>query len=414
MKKSLITFLTALSLIFVMSCSNGSSSSSEADDSGTGTENESGTGTGTTTPTTPPASNVTIIFDENNGQENAQKVTKSLAITASLPTADELHFAHPNAYTFVGWGTTSTAAETEIVGSDYAAQLFNQGKTSATLYAVWGSSSSGSLSLPETYHLGTIVLADGTFLEPESEELSAWISNGEDASNPAVGVLAYSKHNNSVDKWYDLEYRTDLIEASSKSELYMVSVYCAQQLTYAKEGAEGASKEISSCLPNGAASGNILRQNVTSFTGEVDGSKNHAALTGAVTDYATAGNYPYDEWASKYGTEEGWAICNVDTTSYSNNNIIVIPSTSKYAGGWYVPSIAELCVMYANDAYSRNSGSAIVDALKTIQEARGGRGCNGRTADRNFSTYNDYEKCFRSAVSSSDASATTRWHFVAG
>ena len=62
------------------------------------------------------------------------------------------------------------------------------------------------------------------------------------------------------------------------------------------------------------------------FTGDLDGSDNWQALCEAVDDEETSGKYPAWEWVN----------------AYAKNNAL----SGEYAQGWYLPTVAELSMLY--------------------------------------------------------------------
>ena len=82
------------------------------------------------------------------------------------------------------------------------------------------------------------------------------------------------------------------------------------------------------------------------FTGNLDGRHNWMALCAAVDDEGTVGNYPAWEWVNAYA-----ATANL---------------TEDYASGWYLPTVAELCMLYrtkdtVNSALEAAGGMKISD-----------------------------------------------------
>ena len=82
------------------------------------------------------------------------------------------------------------------------------------------------------------------------------------------------------------------------------------------------------------------------FTGNLDGSHNWMALCTAVSDERMSGNYPAWEWVNAYA-----ATANL---------------TEDYAIGWYLPTVAELCMLYrtkdtVNSALEAAGGMKIAD-----------------------------------------------------
>ncbi|WP_287281403.1 hypothetical protein [Treponema sp.] len=84
------------------------------------------------------------------------------------------------------------------------------------------------------------------------------------------------------------------------------------------------------------------------FSGDTDGSNNWQVLCNAVNDEDTSGNYPAWEWVNAYAT----------TTA----NL-----TGDYVSGWYLPTVAELSMLYrvkdtVNAALEAAGGTKIADA----------------------------------------------------
>ena len=82
------------------------------------------------------------------------------------------------------------------------------------------------------------------------------------------------------------------------------------------------------------------------FSGDLDGSDNWQALCDAVSDEGTSGNYPAWEWVNAYATTANLTV--------------------DYASGWYLPTVAELSMLYrvkdtVNSALEKAGGTAIAD-----------------------------------------------------
>ena len=109
--------------------------------------------------------------------------------------------------------------------------------------------------------------------------------------------------------------------------------------------AEGYSTNITAiqCTPSESGSGKAATE---TFTGDLDGSDNWQALCEAVSDEGTSGNYPAWEWVNAYA---------------STANL-----TEDYASGWYLPTVAELSMLYrakdtVNAALKAAGGTEIAD-----------------------------------------------------
>ena len=111
--------------------------------------------------------------------------------------------------------------------------------------------------------------------------------------------------------------------------------------------AEGYSTNITviQCTPSESGSGKAA---TATFKGDLDGSDNWKALCDTVSDEDTSGNYPAWEWVNAYAT--------------STANL-----TGDYASGWYLPTVAELSMLYrvkdtVNSALEKAGGTEIADA----------------------------------------------------
>ena len=109
--------------------------------------------------------------------------------------------------------------------------------------------------------------------------------------------------------------------------------------------AEGYSTNITAiqCTPSESGDGKAA---TATFTGDLDGSDNWTALCAAVNDEGTSGNYPAWEWVNAYATTANL--------------------TGEYASGWYLPTVAELCMLYRvkatmNAALEAAGGTKIAD-----------------------------------------------------
>ena len=114
--------------------------------------------------------------------------------------------------------------------------------------------------------------------------------------------------------------------------------------TWAISNAAGYSTNITAiqCTPSeqGAAT--------ATFTGDLDGSDNWQALCAAVDDGGTSGNYSAWEWVNTYAT--------------------TAKLTGDYASGWYLPTVAELCMLYrekdtVNASLEAAGGTKIADRI---------------------------------------------------
>jgi len=101
------------------------------------------------------------------------------------------------------------------------------------------------------------------------------------------------------------------------------------QYTSDTDTTEGYSTNITAiqCTPSESGSGKAA---TATFTGDLNGSDNWQALCEAVSDEGTGGNYPAWEWVNAYSTTANL--------------------TGDYASGWYLPTVAELSMLYREKA----------------------------------------------------------------
>lgn len=90
------------------------------------------------------------------------------------------------------------------------------------------------------------------------------------------------------------------------------------------------------------------KASTATFTGDIDGSDNWQTLCETVDDWKTSGNYPAWEWVN----------------AYAKNNAL----SGEYARGWYLPTVAELCMLYrakdtVNAALETADGTKIADTV---------------------------------------------------
>ena len=116
-------------------------------------------------------------------------------------------------------------------------------------------------------------------------------------------------------------------------------------LQWAISSAAGYSTNITAiqCTPSKSGSGKAA---TATFTDDLNGSDNWQALCDAVDDEETSGNYPAWEWVNAYATTANL--------------------TGDYASDWYLPTVAELSMLYrakdtVNAALKAAGGTEIAD-----------------------------------------------------
>lgn len=130
--------------------------------------------------------------------------------------------------------------------------------------------------------------------------------------------------------------------------------------TWASPSSENLNITTIQCTPSSTGSNSV---NTVTFTGDKDGSDNWDSICSFDSTYSANPqyNYPAFNYANNYGTY--WGI------------------TGKYATGWYMPSIAELCYVcqYKDDLHSR------FQALGTAFSSQGTYNSSSQRADASSS-----------------------------
>ena len=275
--------------------------------------------------TTPKMYTITLHIDGGTIADGKNVTSYSYGTGATLPTgADIMKDGHD----FGGWFT-----DAECSGS-MVAQISITDTGNKEFWAKWMekrnevSGKTGKYGAP--YRVGDIVFSDGSAVP--YEDLT------DTQKQNAVAVIFYvgTDCNN---------------EGNTNTRALGVGLQNSQgeakkQYNWQSETAEGTTKIIQSmaCIPNETG---IVGSTAT-FTGTLDGSKNWTELCKAVSDEEISGNYPMWEWIN----------------AYADNNQI----TGDYSSGWYIPSIAELCMIYrvraiANAGIEKAGGTKLADTL---------------------------------------------------
>ena len=199
------------------------------------------------------------------------------------------------------------------------------GDTPATAYI-------GTKAPSEAKVVGDIVFTDGSATAYTSE-----LTLTEEQKSKAVAVIFYAGS------------ASDTLGAKTLGVGLKNATGSGNTLRWARftsfdDEAEGCRTDITAiqCTPDTDAAA------TATFTGDLDGSDNWQALCNAVNDEDTSGNYPAWEWVNAYAT----------TTA----NL-----TGDYASGWYLPTVAELSMLYrakdtVNSALEKAGGTKIADA----------------------------------------------------
>ena len=183
----------------------------------------------------------------------------------------------------------------------------------------------GTKAPTEAKVVGDIVFSDGS-ATPYSTDLT--LSNAQKGA--AVAVIYYAGSS-----------AEDVLGAKTLG-VGLKNTGADNYLAWAKNGVNGYGTNITAiqCTPgsdNAATAG---------FSDDTDGSNNWQALCNAVNDEDTSGNYPAWEWVNAYAT--------------------TAKLTGDYASGWYLPTVAELSMLYCpkntvNSALEKAGGTEIAD-----------------------------------------------------
>ena len=188
----------------------------------------------------------------------------------------------------------------------------------------------GTKTPSEAKAVGDIVFSDGSATAYTSE-----LTLTNEQKSKAVAVIFYAGS------------ASDTLGAKTLG----VGLKNANTLAWARntsdtDKAEGYSTNITAiqCTPSTEGTGAAAS---AKFTDDLDGSDNWQALCEAVSDEGTSGNYPAWEWVNAYATT---ALL-----------------TGDYASGWYLPTVAELSMLYrvkatVNAALEVAGGTKIADA----------------------------------------------------
>ncbi len=183
----------------------------------------------------------------------------------------------------------------------------------------------GSKSKPDA--VGDIVFSDGS-----ATPYKAYLTLTEEQKSKAVAVIYYAGSAESV-------------LGAKTLGVGLKNTGTDNTLAWAKNGVNGSGTKITAiqCKPSEYGSG---RAATAKFTDDLDGSDNWKALCEAVSDEGTSGNYPAWEWVNAYA--------------------MTANLKGDYASGWYLPTIAELCMLYrekdtVNSALEKAGGTKIAD-----------------------------------------------------
>jgi hypothetical protein len=191
----------------------------------------------------------------------------------------------------------------------------------------------GTKSPTEAKAVGDIVFSDGSATAYTSD-----LTLTDEQKAAAVAVIFYAGSASDI-----LGAKTLGVGLKNTNEETTKTLAFARN---ASGTAEGYNTNITAiqCTPSESGEGKAA---TATFTGDLDGSDNWTALCAAVNDEGTSGNYPAWEWVNAYATTANL--------------------TGEYASGWYLPTVAELCMLYrakdtVNAALEKAGGTKIADA----------------------------------------------------
>ena len=192
----------------------------------------------------------------------------------------------------------------------------------------------GTKSPTEAKAVGDIVFSDGS-----ATAYTSGLTLTDEQKAAAVAVIFYAGSASDI-----LGAKT--LGVGLKNTNDETTKYLAFARNVSGNTAEGYNTNITAiqCTPSESGDGKAA---TATFTGDLDGSDNWTALCAAVNDEGTSGNYPAWEWVNAYATTANL--------------------TGEYASGWYLPTVAELCMLYrakdtVNAALEKADGTKIADA----------------------------------------------------
>ncbi|WP_294431882.1 InlB B-repeat-containing protein [uncultured Treponema sp.] len=261
----------------------------------------------------------TVMADKTSAEKDA-------TVTLTLSASDGYEFGTLSV-TDASNAEITAAAVTE--GSKYTFTMPESNVTVNATFTEMRTEASGKIGKYEKpYKVGDIVFSDGS-ATPYSADLT--LSDAQ--KQAAVAVIYYA---GSVE---------DVLGAKTLG-VGLKNTRTDSTLAWAISSAAGYSTNITAikCTPSAYGKGAAA---TATFTGDTDGSDNWQALCEAVSDEGTSGNYPAWEWVNAYATT---ALL-----------------TGDYASGWYLPTVAELSMLYrvkdtVNSALEKAGGTEIANA----------------------------------------------------
>ena len=251
------------------------------------------------TPKTPAQTKSFTVTFNTNGGSSVEKQTVKEGEKASKPADPTKANDEDYKYAFAGWFKDSALTS--------AFDFENAITADITLYAKWNGTAIiyiGTKKPSVAKEVGDIVFNDGS-ATPYSSELS--LTDSQKAA--AVAVIFYAGSSG------------DVLGAKTLG-VGLHNTYGETTQTYSWARNDKTYFKSIQCLPNSLdVSGNAK---TTTFTGDLDGSDNWTKICEA--NKAPQTDYPAFNWVNNYGSAHSL--------------------TGDYTSGWYLPTIAELTMMY--------------------------------------------------------------------
>lgn len=294
------------------------------------------TGTSPTPPITPQKTADSISY----ATTTVSKTTASEAFTNPLTNTGDGTVSYASSKTDVAEVNASTglvtikgAGETTITATVADSDTYTYATKTAS-YTLTITQAIGTKAPTEAKSVGDIVFSDGS-----ATAYTSGLTLTDEQKSKAVAVIFYA--GSASDTLGAKTLGVGLKNATGSGNTLQWARY-----TSLDDKAEGYSTNITAiqCTPSESGSGKAA---TATFTGDLDGSDNWQALCAAVSDEGTSGNYPAWEWVNAYATTANL--------------------TGNYASGWYLPTLAELSMLYrvkdsVNSALEKAGGTEIADA----------------------------------------------------
>ena len=296
------------------------------------------TGTSPTPPITPQKTAGSISYatasvsKSTNGEAFTNALTKTGDGTVSYASS-KTDVAEVNATT--GEVTIKGAGEATITATVADSDTYTYATKTAS-YTLTVTPYIGTKAPTEIKAVGDIVFSDGS-ATPYSTNLT--LSDAQKEAAVAVIYYAGSAEDVLGAKTLGVGLKNATGYGHAWAKRTIISTFPPKY-----DSAEGFYADIKAirCTPSTNEAG------TATFTGDLDGSDNWKALCDTVNDEGTSGNYPAWEWVNAYAT----------TASL----------TGDYASGWYLPTVAELSMLYrakdtVNSALEKAGGTKIADEV---------------------------------------------------